>query len=697
MDIYPEYFKSSMKTSLSTSPAIMESIDSPSLILTVNQQSTCHKDSIASPNINYECSTLNVSNVNQLEKKDSGPKCFLLINEKEQLKVNSPEDFIKKLRCDENAKVKVVAICGNTGDGKSFTMNECFFNGKEVFSTSSEQDSCTIGIWTAYDSHSKVICIDTEGLLGSTNNENQRTRLLLKVLAISDIVIYRTRSERLHRDLFTFLGTVSKAYTHHFNAALQSVSQKTEYSGTLSALGPAVIIFHETRHTKVLKPGKNESPEDIIRSKFAQMRLDIEAFSSLKYVGVQTPLPPTSFKDLQNAIIAELDNTTVRSSRSPRIVFLTLKALNDKFSGDIESTTQEIMFPDQYFTCPVRCLSCETRCSCSMGHLNENLPHTSGSKCKYQHQYNNCMYICKQCHTNGKEVIVTPKYSSSSESSWFAFAKYAWSGYVIECPHHGEIYRSRQFWYGNADPEMKAVRSEIQHVWPDGKTGNHTLQNPAQRVIDGVSYLSEAVYNASAEPSRYVTSWVADQIAPKYWELNAEIKSCNVCKKDFTVELTKHHCRACGKGVCKNCSVNNRPVPERGWTYPVRVCDNCICDTVDRISISSDISSDDTEVRVRKVGEAVVNTISSVASVLEYPKSLIKDTARPPYWVPDSKISSCCVCGVKFKNFDTNVIRKIHHCRDCGEGVCSSCSTNRRTVAHRGWENPVRVCDNCVK
>lgn len=43
--------------------------------------------------------------------------------------------------------------------------------------------------------------------------------------------------------------------------------------------------------------------------------------------------------------------------------------------------------------------------------------------------------------------------------------------------------------------------------------------------------------------------------------------------------------------------------------------------SVDRISISSDISSDDAEIRVRKVGEAVVNTISSVASVLEYPKS----------------------------------------------------------------------------
>lgn len=55
------------------------------------------------------------------------------------------------------------------------------------------------------------------------------------------------------------------------------------------------------------------------------MHLDIEAFSSLRYVGVQTIVPPTNFKDLRNAVIAELENTTVRSSRNARIVFLALK------------------------------------------------------------------------------------------------------------------------------------------------------------------------------------------------------------------------------------------------------------------------------------------------------------------------------------------------------------------------------------
>jgi len=72
----------------------------------------------------------------------------------------------------------------------------------QVFATSADQDTCTVGVWTAYDSITNTMCIDTEGLLGISSNENKRTRLLLKVLAISDIVIYRTCADRLHTDMF---------------------------------------------------------------------------------------------------------------------------------------------------------------------------------------------------------------------------------------------------------------------------------------------------------------------------------------------------------------------------------------------------------------------------------------------------------------------------------------------------------------
>lgn len=75
----------------------------------------------------------------------------------------------------------MVSIFGNTGDGKSYTLNQTFFDKYEVFKTSSSQTSCTTGIWAAYDPELKIICIDTEGLLNSTNQELQTTRLLLKV------------------------------------------------------------------------------------------------------------------------------------------------------------------------------------------------------------------------------------------------------------------------------------------------------------------------------------------------------------------------------------------------------------------------------------------------------------------------------------------------------------------------------------
>ena len=101
------------------------------------------------------------------------------------MQVKTAQDFIEKLSCTEDTPVKVVSIFGNTGDGKSHTLNHTFFSGQEVFNTSAMQESCTIGIWAAKCATDNIVTIDTEGLLGVSPNENQRTRLLLKVLAIS--------------------------------------------------------------------------------------------------------------------------------------------------------------------------------------------------------------------------------------------------------------------------------------------------------------------------------------------------------------------------------------------------------------------------------------------------------------------------------------------------------------------------------
>lgn len=146
----------------------------------------------------------------------------------------------------------------------------------------------------------------------------------------------------------------------------------------------------------------------------------------------------------------------------------------------------------------------------------------------------------------------------------------------IDCPRHGEIYRSR--WYGNRNPEEICVLSEAVHIWRDGLR-NQVPTHSAQAIVDGFSYITDAITSVSAQPTKTVTSWVADTlINPSYWTPNSEIIYCELCKTNFEQSGLKiHHCRNCGKGVCASCSKNRMKVPGAlGWGLDlVRVCNKC--------------------------------------------------------------------------------------------------------------------------
>lgn len=79
--------------------------------------------------------------------------------------VTDEEDFVSRLGCRPEELLKVVSIFGNTGEGKSHTLNHTFFLAREVFKTSPNQESCTVGVWAAMDPVHRVVVIDTEGLL----------------------------------------------------------------------------------------------------------------------------------------------------------------------------------------------------------------------------------------------------------------------------------------------------------------------------------------------------------------------------------------------------------------------------------------------------------------------------------------------------------------------------------------------------
>lgn len=81
--------------------------------------------------------------------------------------VKDEDEFVSRLDCRPEELLKVVSIFGNTGEGKSHTLNHTFFLGREVFKTSPTQESCTVGVWAAMDPVHQVVVIDTEGLLGA--------------------------------------------------------------------------------------------------------------------------------------------------------------------------------------------------------------------------------------------------------------------------------------------------------------------------------------------------------------------------------------------------------------------------------------------------------------------------------------------------------------------------------------------------
>ncbi|XP_071952790.1 RUN and FYVE domain-containing protein 2-like isoform X2 [Antedon mediterranea] len=71
----------------------------------------------------------------------------------------------------------------------------------------------------------------------------------------------------------------------------------------------------------------------------------------------------------------------------------------------------------------------------------------------------------------------------------------------------------------------------------------------------------------------------------RVWTSDKDSLSCMLCEKQFSVARRKHHCRSCGGIYCNSCSDNYMPLPSSA--KPVRVCDKCHTNLLQRYSASS--------------------------------------------------------------------------------------------------------------
>ena len=58
--------------------------------------------------------------------------------------------------------------------------------------------------------------------------------------------------------------------------------------------------------------------------------------------------------------------------------------------------------------------------------------------------------------------------------------------------------------------------------------------------------------------------------APPIWTPDKDAPACQLCRRKFTTYYRRHHCRACGRCVCCDCS------PKVCWQTTSRRCKRCV-------------------------------------------------------------------------------------------------------------------------
>ncbi|KAJ3447760.1 faciogenital dysplasia protein [Anaeramoeba flamelloides] len=83
--------------------------------------------------------------------------------------------------------------------------------------------------------------------------------------------------------------------------------------------------------------------------------------------------------------------------------------------------------------------------------------------------------------------------------------------------------------------------------------------------------------------------------------------------------------------------------------------------------------------------------IKNNKNTTEKKKSKTKNNIRnSPVWIPDCCAMECASCRMKF-----TMIKRRHHCRECGLCVCQKCSSHTALLPYRNKTRKVRVCDRC--
>jgi len=89
--------------------------------------------------------------------------------------------------------------------------------------------------------------------------------------------------------------------------------------------------------------------------------------------------------------------------------------------------------------------------------------------------------------------------------------------------------------------------------------------------------------------------------------------------------------------------------------------------------------------------EAIDSKFKHIRTNLQDDDSSFNSSPSRPVWQQDKSSRACSKCKVVF-----TLLRRRHHCRQCGKIYCSNCCHDKVDLPHLGYTKPQLICAECM-
>ncbi|XP_015788100.1 FYVE, RhoGEF and PH domain-containing protein 6 isoform X1 [Tetranychus urticae] len=129
-------------------------------------------------------------------------------------------------------------------------------------------------------------------------------------------------------------------------------------------------------------------------------------------------------------------------------------------------------------------------------------------------------------------------------------------------------------------PDHQQFQNEFSIISPS-RSISVAAKTPAE-CASWIEAIKKAIKDYETRRNTFNTSSHGDRVGDQVllgfeaplWIPDTRVTMCQICSAEFTVTFRRHHCRACGKVVCNDCSSNKAPLRYLKFRA-ARVCDQC--------------------------------------------------------------------------------------------------------------------------